>query len=330
MGIEQIQMNDKHNVKLRSDFRIVQENIDHCNADCHNLQRRCDDTSSRIRNLEAEFDREKRYEGEYLELLEKLKDLEEKIHKLKHTEVKEVGTEEMVFETEEQHKVIEEDLNPLERELKMLEDENCRLNDTLGHREKATGSAVTKVNVPTTRPGHALHSLVQPQHSKVIGGHTTHGGSSHLQQFESSHVRTSTGHSRTVDSRSNVSRVAPGGTVLGGATMVQSGTRVSHEQSHASTVHSHQASRTVVQGSTVHGHGSHTGTRVVQGSTVHGHGGHTGTRVVQGSTVHGHGDGSRVVQGSTVHGGHTGSRVVQGSTVVPGGTRVTGGQVRRA
>merc|ERR1712166_571755 len=51
--IEQIQMNDKHNVKLRSDFRIVQENIDHCNADCHNLQRRCDDTSSRIRNLEA-------------------------------------------------------------------------------------------------------------------------------------------------------------------------------------------------------------------------------------------------------------------------------------
>merc|ERR1712086_908792 len=97
--IEQIITHDQHNVKLRSDFRMVQENIDRCNSDCHNLQRRCDDTQSRIRNLESEFDREKRYESEYLELLAKLKDLEEKIHILKHTEVVEHGTEEMVFET---------------------------------------------------------------------------------------------------------------------------------------------------------------------------------------------------------------------------------------
>merc|ERR1712226_193370 len=85
--IEKIITHDQHNITLRSEFKKVQENIDICNSECHQLQRRVDDTQARIRNLEAEFDREKRYETEYLELLAKLRDLEEKVTILRTTEV---------------------------------------------------------------------------------------------------------------------------------------------------------------------------------------------------------------------------------------------------
>lgn len=157
----------------------------------------------------------------------------------------------------------------------------------MGHREKVTGDAVTKVmNQSAFKVANALTGLATGQTRRVVGGQSyisghTHGHT-HGHTYETGihgGVRTVTGQSRVIDG-SSVTLSGLAGNI------VSSGTRVSHG-------HTHGENR-VYQSSNVT-----TGSRVVQGSTVT----TSGTRMISGAQVT-----SNVVSGGT--------RITGGSNVV--------------